>query len=542
MRKILMSLALAVLTIPAFAQVDRTKAPEPGPAPTINLDEPTSFTLKNGLRVIIVQNHKLPTVNMNLFFDVPPFAEGDKAGTTEFFGSVMRAGTDNYTKEALDEELDFNGIDLFVGSQSIGVSTLKKRLPTALGFMKEVLFNASFENQDELDKLVTQAITGLESSEKNPDVIMGRVSSALTYGTDHPWGEYATKESYNNISLQDLQAHYNTYFKPNIAYLTIVGDVTVKEAKKIAKKNFKKWKPGVIPSFDYEEPSNPSQAEIVLVDLPTATQSNISISNVQSLKKSDDDYFAALVGDNVLGGGFSSRLFKNLREDKAYTYGAYSSLDNDHRMMSTFSAGAKVRNEVTDSALMAFYDELHAIVNKPITEQEIKISKSVQTGIFALRLERPSTIASFARTIFREKLNGDFYSNYLKELNDVKISDVRSAMQQYAKPDNAQIFIVGKAEEILPSLKAMGMPIRFYDIWANETEDPTLKKDVGDITGKDILNNSITAMGGEDKLKSIETAMYKYEGFTQGINLEMVMKNKVPGYCCWNGRSSADEF
>ncbi|MBX2845051.1 MAG: insulinase family protein [Saprospiraceae bacterium] len=528
MKKSLLSILFIVFGCAVFAQVDRTKAPEPGPAPIINLDEPQSFTLKNGLTVIVVENNKLPTVNMNLFFDVPPFVEGDKAGVTEFFGSLLRAGTENYTKEALDEELDYNGIDLFAGSQSIGISTLKKRLPTAVSLMKEVLFNPTFDNQGELDKLVTQSITGLKSAEKNPDAIMGRVNAAVTYGTDHPWGEYATEETYQNITLNDIKTHYNTYFKPNIGYLTIVGDVTFKEAKKLVKKNFKKWKPGEIPAFEYAVPENPGNAEIALIDLPTATQSNIFVTNVQDLKKAEGDYFAALLGNHVLGGSSFAKLFLNLREDKGYTYGAYSSLDNDHRMRSTFTASAKVRNEVTDSSLMEFYEELNAIVNKPLTKEDLKIAKSERTGRFALGLENPSTLATYARTIFREDLDGNFYSNYLKALNDVSASDVQKAMQRYIKPQNSRVFIVGKAADILPDLQAMGMPIKFYDIYGNETGDPTQKVDVGDVTAEAILGKYLDAMGGKEKLEAVQTMHMTYGSFIQGLDITIDMKAMVP--------------
>ena len=487
--------------------VDRTTAPEPGPAPEIQLDEPATFELDNGLKVIVVENHKLPTVNASLFFDYPSLLEGDKAGYTTFFGSVMRAGTENYTKEELDEEIDFYGIDMGVGSQSIFFSTLKKHLPKSVDLMTEILFKPTFDNAEELEKLQKQEITNLEASSKNPDVIMSRVGNALVYGTDHPWGEYHTEETINNVTLADLQNHYNTYFKPNIAYLTIVGDITVSEAKAMVKANFSDWEPGDIPEFNYPQPENVEETEVNIVHLPTATQSNIYITNLQDLEKENQDYFAAQLGDHVLGGSSFAKLFLNLREDKGYTYGAYSNLSDDHRFKSRFNAYAKVRNEVTDSAIMAFYDEIKAVTNNELEEDILQTAKSEQTGRFALGLENPSTIGRFARTIFVEDLPSDFYANYLQEINAQTATDVQEAMQRYVHPDKQRIIIVGNAEDIADDVRNLGYKVKFYDIWGKEVSDPTVKADVSGLSANEIVNKAIQAQGGEEKLKSVNSVV-----------------------------------
>lgn len=497
--------------------VDRTTAPEPGPAPEIKLNKPTTFTLDNGLQVIVVENHKLPTVNTSLYFDYPTILEGDKAGLTSFFGDVMRAGTENYTKVELDEAIEFYGIDLGVGSRSIGFSTLKKHLPKAVDFMTEILFKPTFDNADVLDKLQKQAITALQASSKNPDAIMSRVSNALMYGTNHPWGEYQTEESIKNVTLADLQNHYNTYFKPNIAYLTIVGDVSVAEAKEIASANFSDWEKGSIPEFTYPEPKNVEQTVVNIVNLPTATQSNIYITNLENLQKSNEDYFAATLGDHVLGGSSFARLFLNLREDKGYTYGAYSNLGNDHRFLSRFNANAKVRNEVTDSSIMAFYDELQAITSNEISAESLQTAKNELTGRFALGLERPETIARFARTIFLEDLPSDFYANYLQEINSQSAVDILQAMQRYVKPDQQRIIIVGKAEDIAKDVKALGYPVSYFDIWGNKVSDPTVQANVSDVSAESILKEAIEAQGGENQLNTINSMKATYAATIPGL-------------------------
>lgn len=513
------------------ADVDfRATAPEPSAAPEIRLEKPNTFQLDNGLTVLVVENHKLPTVNASIYFDYPSLLEGDKAGLTSFFGSVMKAGTENYTKEEIDEELDYYGIDLYTGSRSVGFNSLKKQLPKAVEMMSEILFNPTFANQEELDKLKKQYITALEADSKSPDAIMSRVSNALVYGKDHPWGEYATEESYSNVNLDDLKNHYDTYFKPNIAYLTIVGDVTVDEARTIAQENFSNWKVGEVPDFEYPEPENLAQTEVAIVDLPSATQSNIYITNLENLKKANDDYFASVLGNYVLGGSSFSRLFLNLREDKGYTYGAYSNLGNDEEMKSRFNASAKVRNEVTDSSIMAFFEELNVITTNELTEKQVETATMEQTGRFALGLENPSTIASYARTILLEDLEEDFYTNYLRSLEAQTPATILASMKNYVKPDQARIVIVGKADDIADDVKALGYPVKFYDIWANEVADPTIKVDVGDVTAESILKKSIDAQGGMEKLSSLNSMTAEYSVTIAGAPnpAKAVMKAMLP--------------
>jgi len=436
---------------------------------------------------------------------------------------------ENFTKEELDEELDFYAIDLFAGGRSIGFNSMKRQLPKAMELMNEILFKPTFSNQEELDKLVKQSVTGLEAASKNPDAIMGRVSNALLYGTDHPWGEYATAETYQNVKLADLKNHYDTYFRPNIGYLTIVGDVSLEEAKALAMDNFSDWEAADIPKFDYPVPTNVASTEIAIVDLPTSTQSNLYVSNLQNLKKENGDYFASIIGNHMLGGSSFAKLFLNLREDKGYTYGSYSQMGNDIEMPSVFSAYGKFRNEVTDSSLMEIMNELHAITSTPLTVEDIKTAVSERTGRFALGLERPQTVASYARTILLEGLDDDFYANYLKELNNQSPTSVLAAMNNYIKPDQARVIIVGKAEEIAPGLQAMNIPIKYYDIWGDEVADPTIKADTGDVTMDDVLDKFFTAIGGKDKAMAITSSVQTFEMPIPGLPAPAIgeMKTKA---------------
>lgn len=513
-----------------FAQIDRSKAPQAAPARELKMPAPQSFKLDNGLTVIVAENHKLPQVRVDLYIDYSPVTEGAKAGVSSMVGDMMRAGTAAYDKEKLDEAIDFMGADLYVSAHGAGVSTLKKHLAKSVSLLSEVALKPVFNNTDELTKLKKQALTGLEAGEKNPDAISNRVINVLLFGKDHPYGEYMTKETIEAITIDDVKNFYNTYFKPGSAYLTFTGDITRAEAETLAKQYFAGWAPGMAPQDKVAAMPQAAKTRIVLVDLPTSTQSVITISNAANFKKNNDDYFAAVLGNSVLGGGSFGRLFNNIREDKGWTYGAYSSLSDDYKLMGTFDATAKVRNNVTDSAIIEFMKELNRIRDTKPDAEELKIKKAEYNGIFALRLERPETGASYARTVLTEKLPADFYTHYLHNLNAVTPEQVQAAMQKYVNINNMVILVVGKAEEIAPALSKLGYPLEYADKFGNPVANPVQKKPAGDITGTQIMQKYVAAIGGEKKLKKIKSVSEKFSVSITGapVELDGTMKRMAP--------------
>ena len=195
--------------------------------------------------------------------------------------------------------------------------------------------------------------------------------------------------------------------------------------------------------------------------MPNATQSSITVTNNVDLKQSDEDYFAALMANAILGGGTDSYLFKNIREDKGYTYSVGSSLGNSRYGVSRFNASAKVRNAVTDSAVVEFLKEIKRIRTEPVEIQTLDNAKAQYVGSFVRRLERPQTIASYALNIRRNNLPEDFYSNYLENINKVSVEDVQRVANKYFKLDNARVVVVGKGADVLENLEKVGLPIKY---------------------------------------------------------------------------------
>jgi len=528
--KKLFIIALSCLSLAAAAQIDRTKLPEPAPARNIEIGDYEKFTLKNGLTVILVEDHKLPTLGWTLTFNTGPITEGDKAGYTSIFGQVMGAGTVSKPKDVFNEEIDFMGASLNVGSSSVSAFSLSKYKEDILKLMSDVLFNPAFP-EDEFDRAIEQSLTGIKQSLDNPDAIAANIRGVVNYGKDHVYGELVTEETINNITMEDLKQHYAKYFKPNIAYLVIVGDIKKSEAQKLVKDYFGDWKSGDVQKETFDMPDPVTKTNVSFVDRPSSVQSVISISYPIDNKPGNPDVVKLSLLNQILGGsGLSTRLNMNLREDKGYTYGANSSIGSS-RYSAIFNAGASVRNEVTDSALVQFMYELNKIVSEPVTDEELEMAKNSAKGSFARSLEGRGTVASFALNTELNNLPDDYYATYLKRVDAVTKEDLLEVAKKYIRPDKANIVVVGKAEEVAPKLQQFG-EITYYDAFGNVVEDPTKVVIDGDVSVESILADYVKAIGGKEALDKVRTLEYSTKATLnmggQSLELTRTVYQKTP--------------
>ncbi|MGY0391501.1 M16 family metallopeptidase [Bizionia sp. KMM 8389] len=512
------------------AQIDRSKQPKAGPAPKITLEEPGEFELKNGLKVLVVENHKLPRVSYSLRIDNNPIFEGDIAGVTSVLGAMLGNGTTSIPKDAFNEEIDFLGASLNLGFGSGYASSLTQYSERILELMADAVINPLL-TEEEFEAEKTKLIENLKNSDKNPDAIAGRVGSALSYGKTHPYGEFTTEETINNITFNNIKAYYQQYMNPNNAYLVVIGDVDFRTVEKQVKKYFKKWETAASVTTTIPKPAESLPVpQINFVDVPGATQSNISVTNNVSLKMNDPDYFAALMANEILGGGGEGYLFLNLREQHGYTYGSYSRLGANRYGMSRFSTSAKVRNMVTDSAVVETLKEIKRINNEPVDPAVLRNVKAKYTGNFVMALERPQTIANYALNIKLNKLPKDFYATYLQKVNDVTVADVQAAAKKYMRPENARVIVVGNGSEVLENLEKVGLPVRYYDKYADLTKKPEYDIPMpADMSANKVLNNYITAIGGAEALNKVNSVAVTAEAELQPgvvINFETKKTNK----------------
>lgn len=523
-------LAFLFVTVSLTAQIDRSQQPKPGPAPKISLEKPTEYELKNGLKILIVENHKLPRVSYNLTIDRDPIIEGDKAGVTSLLGSMLGNGTTNISKDDFNEEVDFLGARLSFGFSGGFASSLTKYSDRILQLLADAAMNPLL-TEEEFGKEKDKLLEGLKSEAKSVDAVAGRVGRALSYGAEHPYGEFVTEETVNGVSFDDVQSYYKKYFGPNDAYLVVIGDVNTKEVYKRIKKYFGKWKKTAeINSNVPEANANVDALEINFIDMPNAVQSNISITSNVKLKMSDPDYHAVLIANKIFGGGFNSYLNMNLREANGWTYGARSSVGTD-KYISRFSAGAAVRNAVTDSAMVETIKEIKRFQSEPVEASALANAKAKYVGDFVLALERPSTIAQYAISTKINELPEDFYATYLEKINAVSIEDVQRVANKYFTADNARFIVVGKGSEVVANLEKLNIPINYFDKYANPVDKPEFSKPIPDgVTALTVMSSYVEAIGGKEAIEAVSTLLINADVTIEGAPFKptAVIKSMAP--------------
>jgi zinc protease len=514
-------------TIPIPTGDVRKNSPQPGNAPSINIAKAETFTLDNGLKVIVVENHKLPKVSFQIFVDADPVLEKDATGYVDMMGDLLSKGTTTRSKSKLDEEIDFLGASFSSNSNGVSGECLSRHSDKLLALMSDVLLNPAF-SEEELKKAKTKAQSGLAQSKDNANAIASNVAAVLRNSKSHPYGEIMNEASLEKINMDQIKAYYSTFIKPNVSYFVVVGDVTKAKAEAYAKQYFGNWKRGDVPKNTYKMPTMPEKTQINFVNKPGAVQSVISVTYPVELVTGNEDGIRARLMNTILGGYFNSRINANLREAHAYTYGARSSL-NPNKVVGSFSAGASVRNAVTDSSIIQLIYELSRIRDEKIPAKELQLVKNVLTGQFAMNLEKPETVAEFALNTARFNLPSDFYEKYLERLSNVTAEEIQAMAKKYIRPDRAHILVVGNQETVAPSLAQFSPDgkVNMYDVNGDPIR-PAGKIPAG-VTGQIVIADYINAIGGESKILAIKDLVIVQKIATGGPELQLTTWQTAAG-------------
>lgn len=263
--------------------------------------------------------------------------------------------------------------------------------------------------------------------------------------------------------------------------------------------------------------------------MDNAVQSEIAVVNSLDLTLGDKDYYAALLANQILGGGGTARLFQNLREDKAYTYGSYSRVGQS-RYVGTFKATASVRNMVTDSSVVEIQKEINKIRYQKVSEQDLRDAKELYIGNFVMEVQKPATAARYALNRELYNLPEDYYETYLEKINAVTINDVQDAAIKYFKGDKARIIITGKGIDVLKNLeKNSDYKINYFDKFGNPSEKPEMTLPIPEgVTAASVINSYFNAIGGADKIAAIKTLAMTYNATIQGTPIVLTSKVAAP--------------
>jgi zinc protease len=529
MKKLILSIAtLSMVTSSLVAQkLDRSIRPKAGPAPEIQMGTAQSFVTSNGIKVYVVENHKLPVVSYSIDFDIRPELQGDMVGFKDFLGDLLTAGTKTKSKDQFNQELDMLGARLSIGSEGIFMQSLKKNSDKLLALATEVLTEPRF-SQEELDKLKKQAKSGLAQQQDDPEAMSQNITSILNFGKNHPYGEVMTEKSVENITLDRCKKYFETYFRPNVAYMAIVGDITLAEAKAQVEKNFAKWQKKDVPRATYPTPKPTKGAAVAIVNKSGAVQSVIDVTYPIDMKPGHPDEIKLKVANGILGGGSTGRLFQNLREQKAWTYGSYSSFRTDELPNAgSFSATANSTTSASDSSVAEIIKEMNKLRTEKVSKEELEGYKNYMAGTFALGLEDPKTLARYAINEKKYNMPKDYYKNYLKNVEAVTAEDVMTVANKYITPGVANITVAGDKKQIADKMKQFG-PVTIYDLYGNVEKDEPAKAVPANLSASDVVKKHIAATGGETAWNKIKDMTMEMTTEMQGMTISIKTIRKAP--------------
>lgn len=453
----------------------RREPPAPLPANPIIIPATHQAVLPNGLTVLAVEDSRLPLVSYRLAlkvggaYDPPQFP-----GLTDLLAGLLPEGTQTRSSKEIAEEVARMGASLNAGANSdytiVAASTLDKFRDNVLALLAEIVLEPSFP-QNEVDLAKQNTKESLRQQRAQPSFLATEMVSKVMFG-QHPYSIVGpTTESIDFIERDHFVSFHRDNFIPNNAVLIVVGDVTFNELLKRIDDLFSTWQSGQRLKNDFPSPPSRTTRSAYVIDRPGSAQSNIVIAN-SGITRTSPDYFPMLLMHTVLGATASSRLFMNLREEKGYTYGAYSNLDA-RRTAGTFRSTAEVRTTVTGDSLKEFFYELNRIRNEPVSEKEIADAKSYLTGVFPIRLETQEGLIDQLVQIKMLNLPSDYLSTYRDRVQNVTIDDIQRVANTYVRPDEAAIVVVGDGSLVLDQIKPYCAEVELYNTAGKRKEKGT---------------------------------------------------------------------
>jgi len=470
MRKILAISAVVFFSIANLVSQDKStamkavqrlnRAPVNKEVLQVSLPRPTKIRLSNGLTLLFLERHKLPTIAASIWIKTGALSDPKGLpGLASFAADMLREGTDTRTSEQISEELDSIGGDLSAearfqqGTTSVNISGLVDSADRLMELMSDIVVHPSFP-ESELEKYKKRRQSQLEEERSQPDFLAREKFYRVLYG-DFPASIVApTPQSLAAVKGGDLRKYHDDYFSPENAILGIAGDLTVTQAQSLAEKHFGPWRSGRFSATTLPPIAPLSPKKIYLIDRPGSVQTEIFVGNL-AVKRVDPDYIPLRVLNRVLGGGVASRLFLDLREEKGYTYGAYSNVTGNI-YPGILAARTEVRNAVTDGSIHELLVQLERMRQEAVPSEELEDSRRSIIAEFALSLENPQELLDDWLTVEYYGLPVDYWDRYPKEVAQVTSAKVQEIAKKYIDVDHLQIVCVGDRKEIKDVLEKYG--------------------------------------------------------------------------------------
>jgi zinc protease len=466
---------LEVLPYPQLStiksDVNRQKLPEPGTPPAAKFPKIEKTTLSNGLKLILAERHSIPYVEMSLIVDAGYAADQFALpGTASLAMQMLDEGTEKRSSLEISEQLALLGAELQTGSgldfSYVNLGVLKDKLSPALDIYSDLILHPSFPQAD-FERIKKIQLARIQQEKFSPVGLAIRVLPGLIYGENHAYGQPLTGSGYeatvSQIKRDDLVKYHQTWFKPNHSTLIIVGDVTMMDIKPEIEKIFKSWKAGDVPKKNITKVPLKKQPGIYLLDRPDAPQS-VVMAGLPAPSSSDPEALAIDLMNFIFGGDFVSRINLNLREDKHWSYGVFSTLV-EARGQRPFLVIAPVQADKTKETIEEILAEMKGISgNKPITNNEYLNAKNSRVNQLPSLWETMAGVENSLVELVNFSLPDDYFEKYPARINQLKIEDLNRAAKSVLHPESLVWLVVGDRAKLEKSLRELGFgPIYYLD-------------------------------------------------------------------------------
>ncbi|OGC91796.1 MAG: hypothetical protein A2W25_03510 [candidate division Zixibacteria bacterium RBG_16_53_22] len=425
----------------------------------VKLPPITEDTLENGLVVVAIENHELPTVTMRLIIrSGSAFDPADKAGLANFTADMLRTGTATRSATQISEEIDFVGGSLGASADrdaiNVSCGVLLKHLDTGLGLLSDIILHPVFDTT-EIERLRNQTISGIVQAKDDPNSLNVKGFNKFLFG-EHPYGHpvVGTESSVAAVTRDDIAKFYDDFFHPNNAFLVVAGDIAPQEILGKVNQAFAEWKQAEIPELIIPPPSNPKGYKILLINKPDATQTQIRFGHF-GITRQNPDYYPFMVMNYILGVGFTSRLNEEVRVRGGMTYDIRTQ-NEWHAMRGAYFCNTFTENDSTMSAVNAALRVIRSMREAEVTDEEYTDAVNFYSGYYPMTLETPDQVAA---EIIKVKLYGlpvSYIQDFTQNIAKVTKADILRAAQKYIDPDNMVFCVVSNADDVAEGLKKLG--------------------------------------------------------------------------------------
>lgn len=511
MNKIKIYIVLLLVTFAAnrvFA-IDPLPKPEPKPAKDFVFPEYKTIVLSNGIKVFLISDKEQPVIELRMLLSGGSNLDGAKTGLADITTGLMTKGAGKRNALEIAQTLDGVGasVNVLAGQDYIiaSGSSLKKHFNTMFEVFSDVVLNPKFP-KDEFDKLIEQSIAGVKMRKSNSGQLSRLLGAIAVYGKDHPYGKVSTEQSLKSITIDDCKKYYQSTFMPNNLTLAVIGDFDEKELIKALEGKFKNWKLGSKPNMDLPDPK-PLPKGVYFIPRSGSKQSSVTVT-AMTVPRNHSDFLALRLTSAVLGGGFGSKLFRTLREQYSFTYSPFAS-HTGNKYTNRFTAGSEVKLDKTDSSIAVIMEQVKALYNDGVTDEELSRIKNNVIGNYQMAFESSDFVASLIQNSEFYGESMDVVKTYTSRMNNLTTFDIAKVSEKYLRTDKLYITIV-TTPEMKDELKKWGNVYEYtLDL---ESEEDIARATPVNITAEELIQKYTDAMGGAEKINGIETMKIEARG------------------------------